>query len=242
VVTPGLDLDLIGREVRVDLDIRDGQLARKQSAAGASSHPPWSISYLQRHDARMVMIRYGACVTQFSALVVLPLALACASLPGARSSATSGIDNFRSLSAGLYGGARPGDEGLAYLKRIGVKTIVDLEIANPITGNARDIEHERVEARRLGIDWVHKPMSAFETVDDAQMTEILAILRDPASRPVFVHCRYGKDRTSLVIALERVIDEGWSAQAAHDEMIDHGFRWPFISLNHYFEEKTGWED
>jgi tyrosine-protein phosphatase SIW14 len=173
---------------------------------------------------------------------VLPLALACASLPGTRSSASSGIANFRALSGDLYSGARPGDAGLAYLKRIGVKTIVDLEFPNRMTGNASPIEHERIEAQRLGIDWVHKPISAFAIVDEAQMDAILAILRDPAARPVFIHCRYGRDRTPLVIALERVFDEGWSAQAAHDEMIEHGFRWPFITLSHYFEEKTGWED
>ncbi len=112
-----------------------------------------------------------AALTRFGALVVLTLALACASLPGTRSSATSGIANFRAVSGDLYSGARPGDAGLAYLQRIGVKTIVDLEFPNRITGNARDIEHERVEAQRLGIGWVHKPMSAFAIVDDAQMDE-----------------------------------------------------------------------
>ncbi len=101
-----------------------------------------------------------AALTRFGALVVLTLALACASLPGTRSSATSGIANFRAVSGDLYSGARPGDARLAYLQRIG-----------RITGNARDIEHERVEAQRLGIGWVHKPMSAFAIVDDAQMDE-----------------------------------------------------------------------
>jgi protein tyrosine/serine phosphatase len=171
--------------------------------------------------------------------IVLPLATGCIS---PASSWPPGIANFCAVSVDLYRGARPDDSGLAFLKSIGVRTIVDLEIANPITGNRADIEHESAEAKKLGIEFVHKPMSAFKTVDDGQMMEVLAILRDPAARPLFIHCRYGQDRSALVIALERVIDEGWSPQAAHDEMVKSGFHWEFITLNHYFGEKTGWED
>jgi hypothetical protein len=42
---------------------------------------------------------------------------------------------------------------------------------------------------------------------------------------VYVHCHVGRDRTSLVIALERVLLEGWDAAAAwqHDA-VAFGYR------------------
>jgi len=77
---------------------------------------------------------------------------------------------------------------------------------------------------------------------DAHMNQILAILKTAtATDAIYVHCKHGQDRTGLVLGLERVIDEKWAPKAAHDEMLKIGFHPFFLGLNHYFEERTGWE-
>jgi protein tyrosine/serine phosphatase len=153
------------------------------------------------------------------------------------------IANFARVRDGLYRGARPGDDGLQYLVGLGVKTIVDLEIGDLVEATPGDIAHEAQVAHDLGLDFVRNPMSAFTPfVDEAAMNATLALLADTNRQPIYVHCRHGQDRTGLVIGLERVFDEGWDPGDAHDEMLAFGFHTAFWGLNHYFEEKTGWED
>jgi protein tyrosine/serine phosphatase len=56
------------------------------------------------------------------------------------------------------------------------------------------------------------------------MHRLLAIVTDPARQPVFVHCRRGSDRTGTAVAVYRICVEGWSREAAIDEMVNGGFR------------------
>lgn len=161
-------------------------------------------------------------------------------------SAAGPIANFHEVRAGLYRGGHPDGAGLDYLKSLGVKTIVDLEVGDFIEAFPWDIDTELAEAKKRGITVVREPMSAFEPAAsdrfDKQMDEIEALLADASKGPIYVHCKHGQDRTGLVIGLERVLDEGWAPKDAYAEMLKLGFHPMFEGLNHYFEEKTGYED
>jgi protein tyrosine/serine phosphatase len=74
------------------------------------------------------------------------------------------------------------------------------------------------------------------------VNQIEAIMADHARRPIFVHCQHGEDRTGLIVGLYRVETEHWSPAAAYREMIAKGFHKILFFLNHYYEERTGWED
>jgi protein tyrosine/serine phosphatase len=74
------------------------------------------------------------------------------------------------------------------------------------------------------------------------VNQIEAIMADHARRPIFVHCQQGEDRTGLIVGLYRVETEHWSPAAAYREMIAKGFHKILFFLNHYYEERTGWED
>lgn len=156
------------------------------------------------------------------------------------------IANFRQVSETLYRGGHPDAAGMQYLASIGVRTIVDLEVADFIEATPSVIRSELADAAAAGIDVVRAPMSAFEpalsTRFDRQMDEVLATLADPDRGPIYVHCRHGQDRTGLVIGLERVKNEGWAPADAYAEMLEIGFHPGFLGLNHYFETKTGWDD
>jgi protein tyrosine/serine phosphatase len=157
----------------------------------------------------------------------------------------SSLENFHEVRAGLFRGGHPDSSSFAFLESKGVRTIVDLEIANGVEADGDDITQELDDAAKAGITVLRFPMSAFDSPDDefdAMIDEIMVILADPSLGPIYVHCAHGQDRTGLVIALERVIDEGWTPQAAHDEMLALGFHTIFVGLNDYFERKTGWED
>jgi protein tyrosine/serine phosphatase len=153
------------------------------------------------------------------------------------------IANFAQVTPTLYRGARPSREGLRYLKEtLGIRTIVDLEIADHIEASPQAIARERSEVAALGMEFRHEPISAFDpalsAAFDARIERVLTILRDPKQQPVYVHCRHGQDRTGLVIGLERVLVEGWTPESAYREMAAHGFHRFYINLTEYFERKT----
>ena len=56
------------------------------------------------------------------------------------------------------------------------------------------------------------------------LVRFLALLRDNPGKKVFVHCRYGDDRTGMMIAAYRMAVEGWTAEEARQEMEKFGFQ------------------
>ena len=154
--------------------------------------------------------------------------------------------NFVKVREGLYRGAHPRSKELNYLKDLGVRRILDLEVDDLIEAQPGQILLEKAEATSRGIAVTREPMSAFEPATgdefDQRMTRTIELLRTatPAD-PIYVHCKHGQDRTGLVIALERVYDEGWTPKAAFDEMVSRGFHTFFLGLDEYFERKTHYE-
>jgi protein tyrosine/serine phosphatase len=178
------------------------------------------------------------------------LAMGCGGSPDVQASdqelATAPMENFHKVRAGLYRGGHPDTSGIAFLKKIGVRTIVDLEVADWIEAFPWDIDQELSDAKSAGITVLRYPMSAFEPAIssefDHNMDDILKKLEDTSLEPIYVHCKHGQDRTGLVIGLERVKDESWTPQNAFNEMLKDGFHTFFIGLDEYFEQKSGWHD
>jgi protein tyrosine/serine phosphatase len=158
--------------------------------------------------------------------------------------AAAPITNFHVVRSGrLYRGARPSEAGLTYLKKIGVKTVVDLETTGLFEPtDDSDIANEKKEAAKLGLAFRAEPMSSYLPVSDSRVDQVMAILADPKAAPVYVHCAHGQDRTGLIIGLERVEQQHWQPKRAYDEMKADGFHPLLENLNHYFEERTGFED
>jgi protein tyrosine/serine phosphatase len=165
-------------------------------------------------------------------LAILP---ACGSVP-AKASPGDPAGNFSQVTTGVYRGGRPDEAGIGVLAQMGVKTIMDLE------NDDAAIAAEKGWAEAAGIRFISHPMNGLATPNDAQVNDTLATINDPANQPVFVHCMQGKDRTGLIIALYRVIDEGWAPKDAHDEMMALGYNSLLMAMNGYFEAKTHWDD
>lgn len=146
------------------------------------------------------------------------------------------IPNFREVEPGLYRGGAPGTEGVAYLKALGVKTIVTLDDRQP-----ENLAEANASAA-VGIREVTAPLSGFWWPTENRVNRALEALEDPALRPIFVHCQHGQDRTGLVVGLYRVEANRWQPAHAYEEMKELGFHPILFLLNHYFEERTGFED
>jgi len=130
----------------------------------------------------------------------------------------NGLPNGGKINDSLFRGAQPRAEGLKELKHLGVTTIVDLRAEDPAK-----ISWERKEAEALGFRFVSIPVSGWSPPSDDQVAEFLALFRRNPEEKVFVHCRFGDDRTGVFVATYRMAYEGWPARQAMNEMYFFGF-------------------
>lgn len=127
------------------------------------------------------------------------------------------IANFDIVSKGLWRGAAPSHQGLESLAQGGVKTIVDLRL------NGLGTAEEEARAKSLGLKYVHIPLG-YKGPDFIKVAQFLAVVNNPTNQPVFVHCRYGADRTGTLIGCFRILHDHWSFSQAYREMRNHHFK------------------
>jgi protein tyrosine phosphatase (PTP) superfamily phosphohydrolase (DUF442 family) len=125
-----------------------------------------------------------------------------------------GLPNFGQVDEGLYRSAQPTREGLLEARSRGVKTVLDLRANHP---DAAIVEG-------TGLECVDQACRAGR-IDDEQVARFLAVVTDPAKRPVLVHCQQGRDRTGALVAAYRIAVLGWDREKAIREMEGYG-AWP----------------
>lgn len=133
-------------------------------------------------------------------------------MPSQKHILQNGLTNLAQISPALYRGAQPTREGFEQLKRMGVKTVVNL----------RAYRSDRRKIKACGLGYVHLRCRAW-LPSGKKLAQFLKIVRDPANQPVFVHCLHGADRTGLAVAAYRVIEQGWSVAEAAKELHAFGF-------------------
>lgn len=130
----------------------------------------------------------------------------------------AGIHNAGKINDVLFRGAQPMENGLSELKKLGINTIVDLR------GEDREkLEWERKEAESLGMRFVHLSVSGWAPPSDEQVAQFLSLFCDASHQRVFVHCRFGDDRTGVFVATYRMAVDKWSPEQAMSEMYFFGF-------------------
>ncbi len=148
------------------------------------------------------------------------LALPQASIPEhpehkmARRLSANGVSNFAEVTPNLYRGAQPERGGLESLAKMGINTVIDVRLTGA--------DKEGAAAKKLGMDFVALPWHCLFPKDDA-FARFLKYIREHPDKKVFVHCRYGDDRTGMMIAAYRMAVEGWTADEARKEMNAFGF-------------------
>ena len=138
-----------------------------------------------------------------------------------------GLPNCFKVSDTLFRGAQPAREGFIELQRMGIRTVVNL----------RSEHSDRRLIQGLGLNYVDIPMNAaFPKEQDFR--RFLAVVREPANQPVFVHCQHGSDRTGTAVALYRIAVQGWDREEAIREMTrgGYGFHGIYFHLKPFVRE------
>jgi protein tyrosine/serine phosphatase len=132
-------------------------------------------------------------------------------------SGANGPVRFAVVRDGLYRGGQPTAHHLELLRAAGIDTIVNLRMPD------RTSRDEAADAARLGMRTVSVPFSGLFRVDLPYLMKAIDAIKGGGH--VYVHCHVGRDRTSLIIALARVVLDGWAAaEAWQQNAVAFGYR------------------
>lgn len=148
------------------------------------------------------------------ALSLLVLA-ALASPASMRGTDGVSVKNFGKVNDNYYRGSQPTEEQFAELKRLGIKTVIDLR---------KDSVAQAPEwVKRAGMQYFNIPLKASVAATEQQTSYFLGLVNNPANWPVYVHCKGGRHRTGALTAVYRITRDGWTADRAFKEMKEYDF-------------------
>jgi protein tyrosine/serine phosphatase len=123
-----------------------------------------------------------------------------------------GVPNLYKVTDYLYRSGQPTEEGMKNLKTLGIKTIINLRAFYSDSGKIGDtgllVEELSVKAWNIG---------------DADVVRVLRIIRKRENGPFLLHCSNGADRAGVMIAMFRVVEQGWTKEEAIQEMVNGGY-------------------
>lgn len=133
---------------------------------------------------------------------------------------TAGIENFGKVNDNYYRGSQPIADEFSELKKLGIKTIIDLrEDSLKESGNL---------ARAARLQYINIPLTTKRAATNDQTEYFLRLVNDEANFPVFVHCKGGRHRTGEMTAIYRITQDGWTAEQAYEEMKKYDFEDSFF--------------
>jgi protein tyrosine/serine phosphatase len=155
-------------------------------------------------------------------LMLLPSLALARDVSWAKPITLAGVPNLNQVTPLLYRSAQPDAEGFANLaKSLKVKTVIDL----------RESKTDEAYLGTSKIRPYYVPMNALHITKEQIIAALTLIRAHQGEGPILVHCQHGADRTGVVMAMYRIIYQGWSKQQAIDEMKNGGYNFHSIFFN-----------
>ena len=123
-----------------------------------------------------------------------------------------GVSNLHRIAPMLYRSEQPTALGMKNLEKLGIRTVINLRRFND---DGDEVKGTSLRTERVKIlTW---------RIDDEHVVEVMRILRKTENGPFLIHCQHGADRTGLMSAMYRILEEGWTAEDALKELVDGGY-------------------
>ncbi len=123
-----------------------------------------------------------------------------------------GAANLYEVTDYLYRSGQPTEEGMKNLKKLGIKTIINLRA---FYFDSDKIRETGLRVEELSVKVWH--------IEDADVVRVLRIIRKRENGPFLIHCSNGSDRAGVMIAMFRVVEQGWTKEDAIEEMVNGGY-------------------
>ena len=97
-------------------------------------------------------------------------------------------------------------------KQLGIKTVINLRSFH---SDSDELAGTGLLSERLTVKTWH--------IEDEDVVRVLRIVRNKANGPYLIHCQHGADRTGVMCAMYRIVEQGWPREQAIDEMVNGGY-------------------
>jgi protein tyrosine phosphatase (PTP) superfamily phosphohydrolase (DUF442 family) len=161
-----------------------------------------------------------ALMGSVDAMTVLPSAAQQPGLTASRPGAwavpltVDGAPNLHRITPTFYRSAQPAKAGFVNLETgVGIKTVVSLRAFNS----------DKPLLVGTGLTLVSVPINTWNIKRSDVVRALAAIQVAEGRGAVLLHCQHGADRTGLISALHRILNDGWTREAALDEMRNGAF-------------------
>lgn len=136
-------------------------------------------------------------------------------------SLNKGLPNLHRVNSSLYRSAQPTQAGFEFLSHQPrlylldhpIKTVLSLRAFHDDSNMMSNLTPLRSEQIRFNT-W-HP--------EHEDILKFLRIVTTPELQPVLVHCQHGADRTGTMIAIYRIVVDGWTKEQAKEEMVRGNF-------------------
>jgi len=123
-----------------------------------------------------------------------------------------GVPNLHRITSMLYRSEQPSALGMQNLEKLGIRTVINLRAFND---DEDEVRGTKLRTQRTKIlTW---------RVDDKHVIEVMRMLKDTDNGPFLIHCQHGADRTGLMSAMYRILEQGWKPEDALAELTDGGY-------------------
>jgi protein tyrosine/serine phosphatase len=123
-----------------------------------------------------------------------------------------GVPNLHRISPMLFRSEQPTALGMKNLEKLGIRTVVNLRYFNnddkEVRGTTLRTERTKILTWRIG---------------DKHVIEVMRMLKQSENGPFLIHCQHGADRTGLMSAMYRVLEQGWTPSDALAELTEGGY-------------------
>ena len=123
-----------------------------------------------------------------------------------------GVSNLHRISPTLYRSEQPTALGMKNLEKLGIRTIINL----------RNFHDDEDEVKGTSLHTARVKILTWR-IDDEHVIEVMRMLKKTENGPFLIHCQHGADRTGLMSAMYRILEQGWTQQDALTELIDGGY-------------------
>jgi protein tyrosine/serine phosphatase len=131
-----------------------------------------------------------------------------------------GVPNLHQITPTLYRSEQPTRLGFRNLEKLGIRTVINLRAFNSDDDEVRGTSL-RTERVRI-LTW---------NIDDEHVIDVMRMLRNRENGPFLIHCQHGADRTGLMSAMYRVLEQGWTPDEALEELTAGGYGYHSVWKN-----------
>jgi tyrosine-protein phosphatase SIW14 len=129
------------------------------------------------------------------------------------------LDNWFKVDNLVYRSEQPSEKGMVDIERFGIRRVLNL----------REFHSDNDETQGTNLKTFHIPIKTSK-IKDKDVIKALKIIKS-SDQPILVHCWHGSDRTGTIVAMYRIVEQGWSKAAALDELVNGGYGYHAIYGN-----------